>query len=616
MIVDKLYEFLILKFNKVRTIYYENLLVFKIIENCLICTLFAIAITISSELMQKNNIFSLLNWIKSTSFLLCVVLIMSIFSLIALILNNKFYAGIIIAFLFQCLSIINYYKLKTLDQPLYPIDLLLSKELKNIYKYLSIEFQYAIFISILITFIGLIILYLVDHIKIKVRHRLLISTVFFILLIFIFKTFLFNDYNLKRIGIENIVSLPKDNYKKNGFILTFCLNLKYIFPEHPDDYNKNTILSLISQDDKNAQSNISEIQNPNIIVIMNEAFWDVTEFNNINFIEDPLKNFKELKKESIYGYHVSPTFGGGTCNAEFEFLTGYSNHFLPVGSIPYQQYIKDNFESIVSFLNDQGYKSIAIHPYYKWFWNRENVYKYMGFDDFISLEDIKNPEIKGYFVSDMEVSKQIINEYEQNKNKKLFLFCVTMQNHGPYEDLRYGNINIVNGNLDEKSKMILNTYTEGIKSVDEAFAYLVNYFRKIKRPTIIMIFGDHKPLLGENFYVYKKLNYITNDEICLDVPFLIWKNYDKKSLNIGTFNTSYLGEILLEEANIKLPRYFQKLRQAKLKYPIFSREYYINQSGKKTETKNINKLNTFKELWELQYDMMFGKKYAKDYIFK
>ena len=36
----------------------------------------------------------------------------------------------------------------------------------------------------------------------------------------------------------------------------------------------------------------------------------------------------------------SPEFGGMTANVEFEALTGFSNAFLPYGSIPYQQYVR------------------------------------------------------------------------------------------------------------------------------------------------------------------------------------------------------------------------------------------------------------------------------------
>ncbi len=182
----------------------------------------------------------------------------------------------------------------------------------------------------------------------------------------------------------------------------------------------------------------SQTQKPNVIFIMNEAFWDPTLLKNVKFSEDPLPTVHRLQKEMTSGFLLSPQFGGGTSNVEFEILSGQSMSFMPAGSVPYQQYISRPLPSLASYFKSQGYASTAIHSYERWFWNRENVYRYMGFDEFISKEGFDNPVNKGAFIADDEVSRRIIQEVEENE-EPTFIYAVTMQNHGPYDDNRYGD---------------------------------------------------------------------------------------------------------------------------------------------------------------------------------
>ena len=136
---------------------------------------------------------------------------------------------------------------------------------------------------------------------------------------------------------------------------------------------------------------------PNVIFVMSEAFWDPTLLTNVTFSEDPVPTIHRLQKESSTGYLLSPQFGGGTSNVEFEVLTGNSMSFLPGGSIPYQQYISKPIPSLASYFADQGYKSMGIHSYEGWFWDRNKVYKELGFESFKSSEHFVNPGNEGLF---------------------------------------------------------------------------------------------------------------------------------------------------------------------------------------------------------------------------
>ena len=104
--------------------------------------------------------------------------------------------------------------------------------------------------------------------------------------------------------------------------------------------------------------------------------------------EEPLKFFRRLQQDGIRGDILVPSFGNGTANTEFEFLTGLSKEFLPDASVPYMQYINQNTNSIVRDLNKLGYKTVAIHPYWEYGYRRNLVYECFGFDNYISAEDL------------------------------------------------------------------------------------------------------------------------------------------------------------------------------------------------------------------------------------
>ena len=153
---------------------------------------------------------------------------------------------------------------------------------------------------------------------------------------------------------------------------------------------------------------------------MSEAFWDPTLLTNVTFSEDPVPTIHRLQKESSIRIFVSPQYGGGTSNVEFEVLTGNSMSFLPGGSIPYQQYISKPVPSLASYFADQGYKSMGIHSYEGWFWDRNSSIRSSAFESFKSSEHFVNPEMKGYFISDAEVARSVIEKSIKQKIRCLF----------------------------------------------------------------------------------------------------------------------------------------------------------------------------------------------------
>lgn len=119
---------------------------------------------------------------------------------------------------------------------------------------------------------------------------------------------------------------------------------------------------------------------PNILVIMNEAFSDLSVYGDFNTTEDYMPFWRSLKKNTVRGNLYVSVKGGNTANTEFEFLTGNTMAFLPTGSVPYQQFLNGAMPSLASQLGKLGYQTAALHPYYSTGWNRDKVYPYLGFD--------------------------------------------------------------------------------------------------------------------------------------------------------------------------------------------------------------------------------------------
>ena len=101
---------------------------------------------------------------------------------------------------------------------------------------------------------------------------------------------------------------------------------------------------------------------PNIIVVMDEAFQTCQCSAILIQIQTICRFVHSLEKgneNTITGYLNTSVCGGNTADTEFEFLTGNTMAFLPVGSIPYQQYIKSTTPSLASYLKKHRLRNVC-----------------------------------------------------------------------------------------------------------------------------------------------------------------------------------------------------------------------------------------------------------------
>ncbi len=417
------------------------------------------------------------------------------------------------------------------------------------------------------------------------------------------------DRSYTDFGMYPYLFTPKVVYSRNGFTVAFLSMFRYLNVSKPDGYSEELLEEIKQEyseaaDDKNAQISQTTVKNPDIIVIMNEAFSDLSVLTEFETNEDYMPFLRSLKENTIKGnLHVS-VLGGNTANTEFEFLTGFSMAFLPTGSIPYQQYIKGETSSLASQLASLGYETTAIHPYNTKGWNRNTVYPYFGFNESIFKIDMGSKyAICRQYVTDMSCYRYFLNGIAQSADpdKSKFVFCVTMQNHGSYT-ATYDNFDyqkITATGLEDDVK--LSTYLSLIKKSDEAMKYLIEKLEESERPTIVCFFGDHQPAATVSKALLKKYGVTINDENIAElenryiVPFYIWANYDIEEAEYEAISANYLSTLLLETAGLKLTDSQVFLSELSKTYPVITANAVIDSNGniysydEKSDDELINK---------------------------
>lgn len=393
------------------------------------------------------------------------------------------------------------------------------------------------------------------------------------------------DFVQKKLRLYDKLFTPTTIQFKNGTVTAFLMELQYMSVEKPSGYNeKDAREALASYETAGTPANT-----PNIIVVMNEAFSDPAVLGGFTTNEDYMPFVHSLLRgaeDTVSGLLNVSVKGGNTANTEFEYLTGNSMAFLPYGSIPYQQYIKNETPSMASWLSGFGYRTVAMHPYRAAGWDRNKVYPLMGFDEMYFEEFYKDSGGIRKYVSDEADYEKIIQIYEQKEpGEPLFLFNVTMQNHSSYNDWAdYDNFS-PDITVDGSDSEVLSAYLSLMKLSDQATERLVDYFAKEEEDTVIVFFGDHQPTDSVVNPVLK-LNGTSSSSLSAEeealryqVPFFIWANYDIEEESGLNISANYLASRTLDAAGLPKPGYFSFLSELEKQVPVVSANHVSLSDG-------------------------------------
>lgn len=404
-----------------------------------------------------------------------------------------------------------------------------------------------------------------------------------------------------------------ENVANEGYLPYFLSNMQMTSGVKVEGYNpkvaKEALDSVLNSSDNIMKNYKDGTRLPTIIVIQNETFADLSVLSKIKTDKPVMPFIKSLKKNTIKGYVNMSVTGGPTANTEFEFLSRCSMAYMPTGSVPYTQYLKQRIPSLIEVLKhqDKPYKTTAFHPYHASGYNRRSVYKYIGFDEAVFYEQFAGKELLRGLITDANDYKDLIKMYEKNKKynptQPQFFFNVTMQNHGGFSNNKVSfkePVKITNF----KAVQALDNFVSLIKTSDTALIDLIDYFKKVKEPVIILFYGDHQPSFSddatqqlEEHSIYKDANDRRLAKFV--VPYLIWANYDipeydgmHKGGLTGEYNTisvNYLASTLLKHSGVKLSDYDRYLLSLHKDIPAMSALGYWDKQGKRLFSTHLEK---------------------------
>lgn len=537
--------------------------------------------------------------------------------LVLMCLIGKGLTFLILTIITLILTIANYIKMTYMNEPFYPWDVYYLRDLfliggDYIYAYLKYIIVAVLIVAALVFFIVKFRKQVKNFLKFRPHFRFLPMAVSILIVNLIVLNVSYFSYGL---SMGRSWYIGKDELFKNGMIVQTLYNLEQLktyLPERDKDYSYDK-MKEINEKYKSEETEIAEETDssvkPNVVVIMSESFWDPTQFNYVEFDKDITANVNKYKKGEL----ISPVFGGGTANTEFEVLTGLSNYFLAPGVIPYNAYLRRDTTSIASVFKDNGYETIAIHPNVASFYNRNKVYDYFGFDTFLDYYKFNLKEdFKGPHISDEKFIDKVIDTINNDTGKPKFVFGISIQNHDPYYDLYDSfDVKVKSNRLDDVEINILNNFAQNIYDADRTFGKLIEAIEKTDTPTIVYFFGDHLPRLGNpksSMDLYDKLDYfedIENAESDIKLyttPIAIWSNYKEIEEFDTAISPAELSYQILKDADVEMPGYFSIFSELKQKYPVLQNRIELNVDG------NDELIRDYKMI---QYDILFGKQYLR-----
>ena len=549
----------------------------------------------------------------------------------------------------------NYFVVSFRGSPIVPWDLLSFGTAASVADNYEFVLSWKAFYSVL-AFIWMILLSSKSTVKLGRKKLRVISIAAYAALMLLYVGEIQNSAVQSFFGMDTTLFTLNVLYRNNGIAAAFLGNLRFLNIEQPSGYSVDKVEELMQQveadeqgeeDAKNepetdaqsetvqatqAETNAaaeteapaSSGQYPNIVVIMDEAFSDLSVWGDFATSEEVMPFFKSLQQEAVGGELYVSVKGGNTANTEFEFLTGDTMGFLPKGSIPYQQYINDETPSLASYLKTLGYSTTAIHPYNRTGWDRDTVYEKFGFDEFLDKDSFSSPyRLRGY-ISDKSAFDKIREQFSiKGDDERKFIFEVTMQNHGGYSrETPDFNIYLTLPEVTGKMTSVVATekYLTLINQTDRALEELIDYFKEQDEPVIVVMFGDHQPSDYITNVIQRICGVTTSDSLAdleqgYRVPFVMWSNYGLEHKYYDGISVNYLSSILMENAGIPLTGYQTFLKKLMETLPVINANVYRDADGNFYNYEDDAYSEELNDYQMLQYNHLVDKKHRDDTFF-
>lgn len=243
---------------------------------------------------------------------------------------------------------------------------------------------------------------------------------------------------------------------------------------------------------------------PNLVVVQSESFFDARRcYAGIR--PDLLQAFDKLKASAVYqGLLEVPIWGANTLRSEFAFLSCLKPDSLGVHRFhPYRKLARQGIPSIAAVLKKRGYRTVCVHPYFSTFYDRKNVFPLLGFDEFIDIRSFNHLEKAGPFFGDIPLAEKITNLLKASSDQPLFVFVITIENHGPLhlEKVQEGGLESLYLTPPPKDCEDLTVYLRHLKNADSMAKRLHASLEALPGPQLLCWYGDHVPIMPKVYSI-------------------------------------------------------------------------------------------------------------------
>lgn len=487
-------------------------------------------------------------------------------------LFGRCWCGVLVSALFGAgLPLVNYYKVMLRGDPMLASDILLFRTAKGIMGHYTFDLTVPILFTIAALLAALLFsVFLLRRGGLRVRTRVIGAVVCLFLAVGLYFGAYTNEAIYSKTANNSLINVWSDNevFLSRGFAVSFLHSVPEMFPEKPEGYNKHEAEALLAQ---LPDADIPDSQKVTVMGVMLEAFCDLTDLDalsGLSAVQEVYAPWHTLEERSLSGDLLTNIFAGGTVDTEWSFLTGESRH---------DKY-RSAVGSYVRYFDAQGYATHYTHPGYGWFYNRENVNEYLGFQQSVFTEngfgELVDP-VTAAWHSDRQLVDYLLCDLDAAGGAPLFSFAVSYQNHGPYgtDSATHTYVSAQQTGLSEESCNIINNYLNGVKETIGEYVRLTQELEQRDTPVVLVLFGDHKPWMGNGGSVYAELGVdfdvstLTGFRNYYSTPYLIWANSAaKRTLGAdftgdgGEFSPCFLMARLFDECAWDGPGFMQLSR--------------------------------------------------------
>ncbi len=527
---------------------------------------------------------------------------------LSFLLRNVFFGAALANLLVCGFSIANRVKIEVRDEPVFPRDLSLLKEVFSAVGNYEIRYPVAAIVLVLAATAVLAVLGVFVGVKPFPAERLrgwrgslLGAAASLGMLVLLTVTVLGSAGLYDSIGASNPYHLSTV-FNENGFPYNFFHQFTTFPVDRPEGFSRAQAASW----DEGESSGRGE--RVHLMMVMNEAFSDLTDHPAFVWEKDPLPNLHALQKDphALSGYVVVPGFAGGTANTEFDTLTGMQTNALSAATSSAMRVVNRNLDSVFRVFGDEGYHTSFFHPGDDWFYNRENVYRWLGAAETVFVDEMEDLEYKGRWVTDSYMADFIEEKFEEavSSGQMLCNYTTTIQNHMSYTADKYGEgyefPPVSAPGLSPEVETMLAVYTEGVRDADAMLGQLVDCFSNTEEPVVLAFWGDHLPYLGDNQAGYRQLglDVFSGPEgqenlTAYETPYVIWANDAAaevldwenavETLDLpedGRLSACFLGAALLElTGRGQATPWFTFLNQLRRETPVVQKTAYVTADG-------------------------------------